>query len=62
MSASFGYSEMMMGVVVELWVGSMSLLFIIGWKALCIDCVDCAPCAGLAFCQPGCDCGLHLGK
>ena len=42
MSASFGYSEMMMGAEVELWVGSMSLLFIIGWKALCIDCVDCA--------------------
>ena len=63
MSASFGYSEMMMGVVVELWVGSMSLLFIIGWKALCIDCVDCACLVlVLAFCQASCDCGLHLGS
>ena len=42
MSASFGYEDKMMGAEVELWVGSMSLLFIIGWKALCIDCVDCA--------------------
>ena len=40
--SSFGHADKMMGVEDELWVGSMSLLFIIGWKALCIDCVDCA--------------------
>ena len=42
MGSSFGHVDKMMGVEDELWVGSMSLLFIIGWKALCIDCVDCA--------------------
>ena len=38
----FAMKIKMMGAEDELWVGSMSLLFIIGWKALCIDCVDCA--------------------